>query len=534
MTHLQKVAEKRLSAMLPMLVAFATFLFFVATRAVQHDRNTIYRLLEIESDSLKAMTEARHVLFSPVAAGFYRLWRSLGYSGSSLLPSQILVAAFGAMGSGIVTALLGRFCRDVTLTVLLAIGFVGSYSYWYHSTDVEYWTPYIVAVLALTVFFLRWFYEKHHATSIIWIILLTYVSILFWSAGIILGIIVAVSFLMLPSRHTWRDRWGSFLAFGSAEALLLTVTYSWLGMRVHGIPSYRQLISWLGTYPGRMPIWGRADPHRIFDSAWSLAASVLPFWNGLGLRGLLRGQLDPTKIIPQAALLATVGLVAVVTVHWLHNRTPLVSQDISPFLLLWVVTYSLFITWFDPFEPKWWVIALIPLWLLFGDLSLSWVQCSGRTGYLAVSVWVALLLLSNWFNAMGPRHFDVGDDYRKAMYCIEQMAPQDVLVTPYAQEWPLYVQYFGRRQLLDVGGQALYHSPDYARQRLLELVCSTNHGTVYLADHTQLTAAEWQFITDNMGITPLTFEGFHTEEAWRWGGEPVWRIVGSTECDGLP
>lgn len=516
----------KLSGSLPIWLGLAAFLFFLATRSIQHDRNTIYRVLEIESGSLMLMAAPRHVLFDPVAAGFYSLWKMFGYQGSSLFPAQVLVAMFAAIGVALMTSLLTRYCKGKLLTVLLAIGFLGSYSYWRHSTDVEYWIPFITCVLAVVVFFFRWFYDKQTG-SIVWITLLTYVMILFWSAGIIFGATVALALLLLPSSHSLKTRGVAVVVFVVTNAFLLVVTYLWLGLHVNSLSGFQELVPWMTTYPGKMPIWGVADPRRVLNSAWSLAAAVLPFWDGLGLRGLIRGQFDATKLIPQAALVATSVVLVIIAFYGVRRRPALESRSAVGFLSVWIISYVLFLTWFDPFEPKWWVIVLIPIWLLLGDLTRAWTHQVGRTGYWVLACWVTLLVLANWSGSMAPRATDVGDDYRRAAYTAEQMSEADVLVMPFTEEWVLHVGYFGRRRILDLGGLALYHGSVYAQQQLKELVCSANDGEVFLGDYTHLTDEEWKFITLNTGISAAFFDEYEREEAWSWNEEPVWRLSAS-------
>lgn len=524
--------SKGFSLVMPISMGLFAFLFFVTTRARQHDRDTLYRLLEIDGGSVASMTEPRHVLFSPITAGFYGMWKFLGYKGSALLPGQVLVAAAGAIGIFLITLMLARLCSNRTVFLLLSAAFAGSYSYWYHATDVEYWIPYIAAALAVTIFFAKWIYDGQYALGLTGVIFFTYVSILFWAAGVVLGLLIAISFLILPSQYPQRKRWLAFLIFGISEAILLTVSYAWLGFKIHGVQTYSQLAVWLTTYPGRLPIWGVADPKRFLNSAWSLAASVLPFWDGMGLRGLMRGEIDPTRTVPQLALLTTLVLLGAIGTSFARNKPDLPrTKPLVPLFLLWIVAYGTFITWFDPFEPKWWIIVLIPIWMLLAETTDRWVRQVGWPGFGLLGAWVVLLFLANWSNSMGPRSLDDGNDYRRAQYALDRMAADDVLVAPQFMEWPLYVEYFGNRKVVNLGGLAAAKGVESAKQALLDLACADNEDVdVYLADFTMLSAKEWQFISDNMGITPSVFDGLEYVEAWRWGEEPVWQIVGSRDC----
>jgi len=285
----------------PWLILVAAFLVYVATLSQRLDRNSLYELMVIEHGSATELLRPNHMLFRPLARGFYNLWQFFGYEGRALLPAQLLVAFTGAAAVAILWVILVEIGSDRRLAAWLTLAYASGYACWYWSTNVHYMLPAVSSACAAFLLMLRLRRIPPTPVRLVGMSLLTALAIAFWQANVFIVAPLSYGILFLPQAVSISQRRQALLIWGGLTLALVAGLYLIVGTQVYGVDSLSSLRSWLTTYPAKMTVYGQMDPHRVVPTFISAVAAILPVWEGLGLRALLRGELILQKIIPQVS-----------------------------------------------------------------------------------------------------------------------------------------------------------------------------------------------------------------------------------------
>src|SRR5258706_4995240 len=135
------------SRMAPALIGGGYFLFSWAALSRQYTFDAISYLLDVERTNLSLPFRAeriaynffhsQHLLFSFIVYLFYHAWTLAGYSGSALLPAQILNLIEGSLGIALVFVILRDITGDAILSVLFSFLLGFSFAFWDNTAMVS-------------------------------------------------------------------------------------------------------------------------------------------------------------------------------------------------------------------------------------------------------------------------------------------------------------------------------------------------------------------------------------------------------------
>jgi len=511
----------------PSLIMVAGLALYLTTLSVRLDRNSVYELVAIESGSAQVMFLPRHMLFAPLGAGFYKLWQLMGYSGNSLRPTQLIVATSAAVSLALLFRVLRRVSNDWRTAMLLTCAYATSYAFWYWSTNVHYILPTLVCVLASFLLACDAAGQNLSALRLVAVGLFVSFAVAFWQANICL--LLPLSYTLQSHYSDRREGWRITFLWALLTGLGIAGFYILVALLVHRIDSLPALWSWLTTYGGQMTIFGRLDATRVISATHSALSAIVPVWQGLGLRALLAGHVSPDKVIPQLSLVATVvvAITAVISlVRYRHDFTHTQRR----FLIIgsvWVTSYLAFILWWDPFEPRWWLMPMIGMWLILAVVLDRARLRAPRVTILLPALWAATLLLANFQSTIYPRRFEPDPAMAKAQAAREFVGSQDLLVDLFWEDWTTYIWYLDHSDVFFLPHEAAYYGREESlrklRNRIQAYLLSGHH--VFIPNWSSYPETKWQWPLGLLGINKSDLDSFTTQYAWNTGDEIVWQII---------
>jgi len=438
------------------LIALAVFLvgliLFLPLLSINYDLNGIQEAAAVEAGG-RTLFDHNHMLYRPTGACVYSLLQTLGwYGGGSLFILQVITAVCASFGLSFAFLAYVQMSQSRLRAVLAAVGMAVSWSYWRFSTDAYYITVALPFVAVAILSFLRvWSAPRKARFYAVVSGVACAFAILFWQANIFLLIVLGIGYLWSYKQPGVVS--GKFvlslvlLTLGNA-VLIVGLVYLVIGMTFFAVETPSTLLSWVSTHGGGgLYLWGRWGIDRIPSLAKTSVASVIPVWEGFGLHDLLRGVVNLKKVPAQASLVVWALLLlgcAVSIVQYSRN------EHAHKRLLLWlIVSYAVylpFILWWDPYEPKWFVV---PNFFFWGVIAVAWGLPGSRVERSALFVLGLVVLVVGFANlsqTIWPNRTRPNEMLHRAACVSLHMEPQDVLLAS-DWDWPGYVSYFYHRQV---------------------------------------------------------------------------------------
>jgi hypothetical protein len=487
MLTLEKPAENASPRVVTLLVlvAMAVVAYF-GLLSTNYDPNGLTEIRPL-GQSVAGLFTPNHMLYRILVLAFYELLQLVGYAGTPLLPAQCLTAASGAIGVGLFYLWLRKCGIREAVAILATFGFGASWSYWVFSIDVYYVTPSAAAVLGavnvLTSLYAQPDPLRRRAVGLAAIGVLNALAILFWQANIFLVpvILIALFFRFRSSRGRGLGEMALYLV---SMGLLVSATYFVVGVLVLQNWPLDRFVHWFTSYSAQLPIWGRLEPSRITSVIVTATASLVPVWEGLGLRSLMYGVIEDGKLLPQLSLLALIILILVPTVLLVVKRKTLPANRLR-LLGLIMLGYWIFVpfnTWWDPFEPKWFVVPNIALW---AALAIAWDLVVPRlTRITLLPVIVVVIASANLVATIWPRHAQPDANLQTATCIATSMQQQDLFVSTDIR-WGNDVGFFGNRATFDLVANVAYlKNKPLALQNLCQEITKVSQagGSTYVLD----------------------------------------------------
>lgn len=419
---------------LPVLAGCCALLLYLPFRSQRFDGNGILEALAVDAAGAP-LWAPNHLLYRPLAAALDAGLRVLGYGGRSMAVLQAISALCGAITVGVATFIGARLGRDWRAAALAAALLATAWAQWSFSTDATYMT--LAAASA--------------AAAIAWVLttdgslrsacgggVLAALASLSWQANVfLLPVLLAGLWLHPPTRRPL----ASAVLVGTAGALVLIVYVAAAALAGHG-GGLRGVADWASSYggggSGALPMWGAWSVEHLSSAAQSWLSSVLPVWEGLGLRALVRGDVQADKLLRQLALLALLGLIGLSIDLARHawRRGALPARPLA-WLIAGVAAYLPFIVWWDPGAPKWF---LVPNLFVAGIAAVVWAGASPRSRALLASA-IIIIAAANFTATIWPAHAGVSP-YEALGRCVAaRLGPRDlVLVTDWG--WYEHAQYW--------------------------------------------------------------------------------------------
>jgi hypothetical protein len=274
------------------------------------------------------------------------------------------------------------------------------------------------------------------------------------------------------------------------------------------------LISHSSDTAGRLQIWGRWGTDRVFPMLTSSVSSMIPIWNGLGLRELISGTIRVDKILPQLSLLAWALVLLVTVVQLRVNRLRALTRNQRLLLLLFGFTYLIylaFILWWDPYDPKWFIIPNLFLGLI---LAIAWSSNKSKPLYATLGISIFIIMAANFTSSILPRGTIPNPAIQKAE-CFSKKATKNDLLISYNWDWPIYTSYFFGYQ-----GESLSLISGVGKTQRMAAVenavlrTEQRGGNSYMEDFRSYPGDFILWLGTMVGISPADFDAFQQHAAF--------------------
>lgn len=492
-------------------------LLYLPFRSIQWDLNGITEAQAVETGGTE-LVSPNHMLYRPLGSVILGLSRWVGYAGHSSEILQYLTLVMASLGIGLVWVWVHNLNENTVVASFASAFLATTWAYWVFSTDIYYITPAAMLVVgALTVLSQKAAVTR---TSAVNIAIMAAGAILFWQANIFLVPILALGLLLQPtsSRKQTLTAVSMFLTLAVG---IVGLVYLVTGVLALHLNSMNQGLNWLMSHSseGRIPLWGKWGFDRLQPAAVSALSSFVPVWEGLGLRNILRGSFDPARLLAPISLLALVllgivtGLGAVIVIL----RAGKTARYNLTWLGLAYCVYVPFIVWWDPYEPKWFVIPNLFLVTFLAQVWAAWP--ARRRLYVPLAAIVFLIAAANFVYTVWPRHSDPNANLQIARCFVANTTAQDVIVTT-DWNWYGYATYFFHYSgsNLSLVGEAGEKS--HIRQLIQNSLTEANRkgGHVLMQDLKSYSPDQLSFVELLSGLTPEDVGAFKWLPAFSCNG----------------
>lgn len=518
-----------------------------------------FALLTTRSDASNPLFfQAEHLLYPAWGWAWYRLWQGFGYGDGALRPMQVLSAIAGA--SGVASFYIGLYWvlgatmiypqlnhlpkgvrtlpslgegggihGVVPLSLCGALLLGVSYGYWFHSTESEdqiIANALLAGAFAILAVIMTRTEPRGHSMSLELTLgglsslaILSHATAVLFLPALVVGLLLA----RVPRR--------SWIAIAVTIGGIVSVSYAFVGLVVHGFRSPEDFEQWLSSAP-RLGVWGQGGLRSLLQASETLAGSVVYSGSGPDFKRLLSGSLETQNVLAATAffvtLLAVGGSVVYVLVRW--RRLP--SRRFVAVGLVWTALYAVFGTYWAPEDLQFW-IGLWPALILLISLALAnGIMHRPRVRHFAggfLFATVAAIALYNLGTAIVPRSdLAHNDDYAKAICLKDHTFANDLVISPGWDWTSTYVPYFAHREVLSIVDDYLLAAGKDAgrlKQDLAGQIAKTraSGGRVFVVRLYDLDENDRAWLARTTGLQPEDFP-YPRNEAWRCAGETVWEI----------
>ncbi|PYR99681.1 MAG: hypothetical protein DMG16_17245 [Acidobacteria bacterium] len=457
------------------LVTVACLALFLPFLSLQYDTNGLVEASAVEAGNL---LHKNHLLYRIVAYVAYRGLLNAGYAGKAIVVLQWINAVCGALGVGF-AYITYKLTANSTVAAIAGTTLVAcSFIYWLFSTDATYVTLAAMFASASVAVLLA----AHSPVHTIAAGLLTALAILTWQASVFLipALIMVCLYCRADLGHQTRARYT--LLYTATACLVAGLAYVCLAFWQHGIMGVSALARWLTSYgeTGTLPMWGKWDEGRTVIALRSALSSILPLPLAVPLTEI-RWGIQRGRIAVDVALLGFgfLGLLA-----------GLKTQAKAICFLLGYAIFLPFIIWWDPFEPKWFLVPNLFLAAFFSTSLVPWFQ----NRYVSVAITGILLCVAatNFITTIRPRHNDIGPFRHMAQCVAENLRPNDLFLAA-EWGWPDYLEYLHHRRSL-----SLISNSSSLREALDEV--QRDGGQAFTLDPNEFSDAHISWLKSQSGI----------------------------------
>ncbi len=431
--------DRRRAAVLAALAA----LVYLATLSRNFSGDTIRYAVKAETQGMLAGIDLYHLFNQPLAWLAWQAARLTGWQERALVPIQVPNAVAGGAAVGLMFLLGRRLGLSARAATVAAAGLGVSCAMWLLATDGEYVTP----GLALGLLPLVLWYGAPAATLDRPSFALT-----LGGALALAGLAFQTNLLLVPvllwalakrrELPAARRRRAAGLLLAAAAGLYA----AGYGLGLAATLGPQGLLDWR-PHPGMGLGYGLPGWSSLPHGAYALVRGLVGF-PGLSLSDSTRGLWAAAGPAWRAGFAAWYAVAALLFAAPLAmglrtlRREGAGSRVWVP-LLLWALLSAAFAVYWVPGDLSFWVVVLVPWWLLAGR------QLGDRRLGPAL---VALLGLVNAGALVLPNHDGARNAaYVEASHLAQAMAPGDLLMVPTEGRLQIYTYYLTRGAVLVPG-----------------------------------------------------------------------------------
>jgi hypothetical protein len=464
-------------ACLLLFISFTSLYIFFSPSLATQPWDSLAYAYSAEENGIRAIW-GNHPLGHFIFSTIYNAAEQIGYEGRALPVFKTVNGILGGMIVAVFYAVLTKIIgtkRSFSFGFSLLLG--TSYAFWYFAGTAEiYHFSILFSLLAWAAFINEIAIKKRPVPILSGI--LAGLAILFHQLNTVL-IPVGLAFIFLTSRkenqakNKATDQVAVFLGVSTVTAALGTLLLGFVATSSFSLPD---VFDWMRGYFGD-PTYGRYLNFDVFKTAWLTMAQAVLF-----------PPKSPAWYISSAAL----GFLAIMTALGIRFNKRLATRKriiLAATALHCFITWPL-ILWWEPWNPKFWLLTLIP-WMILLALSFEAMETTLRQKSLALRdkfiyvvkiapFAISILLLSINLPGIASGVDDAG--FTQAMNLwLDHSGPDDVLIT--AGDLIPQLRYWGQRPntiFLYRSLQASQDSSDsfYALDEQIKQALCTNHNVL--------------------------------------------------------
>ncbi len=496
-----------------MATTFALMLY-LPLRSTQWDLNGIIEAQAIDTGGA-ALVSPNHMLYRPLGYAIFTIARSVGYSGHSAAILQYTTVILACIAIGLFWKWMKNLTDNLVVASVASAFLATTWAFWTFSTDVYYITPAAAAVCGAFVILSS--QSRITDGGIIKLSFLAALAILFWQANVFLIPSIIASLCWMHRTNSLKKTLigaGLFLVTTNA---LVGLVYVVVGTSVYHVFSIHDFANWLFSHSseGSVSLWGTWSAERIPAASSSALAGFVPVWEGLGLRDALRGDIVPEKLLAQLSLAALVVLCVGTLIEAMRKRGAITKQVYGNLTLMIFsyCTYIPFIIWWDPFEPKWFVI---PNLFMIAILAQLWnVLFHTYWRYAVVVACIASIAAANFAYTIWPRHAHPNPNIQLAQCFAANVTKSDIIVIT-DWNWFGYMDYFFgyKGNNLSLIGDKVDKASKIRLMKESIARANERNSHVYMRDLNTYTTEELAFVQALTGFTPADFNALEQRYAF--------------------
>ena len=350
--------------------------------------------VENSDRSLLSYYHPHHLVYRPLISLIYNFALNFGYSGGSLIIMQLVSAISGAFTVAAFFLIARRILLRPFFAFYASLFLTGSFGFWYLSMQTD---PYILSLslLSWSFYFLIKYNSEPNNFSGLLIGLLFGFALLVSQSNVIFSLVFLYAALI-----NGKDR--RLLLFSiSLPAFLTILSYGITGFLFKKIGSLPELFLWMTTYAHTGVNWTlglRESIVGIFNSIGVAMAGGHPFLEyTYGIRGAINLIQMGVNLL---SILISLGAMAILIFS--IKKLYLNPDKNIKILLSLLIFYFSFFSWWGPGGYKFWVISLIPFWILvFKGIELfesftEYRKLNIILGALAIT-WMSSIFIGNIF-----------------------------------------------------------------------------------------------------------------------------------------
>jgi len=404
-----------------LLVAGGVIYLMFPSRIYECD-SVIYATRAIHGDISEAL-DAAHLGFDLLEYGVAGFGQRLSPPASPVCILPYVSVAAGLAGIFLFWQLLQRLGTSIGTRVLLSGSLMFCYTYWNYSLQAE---SHMLASLLLILLALQVHRLLRQPTirNVLTTSLILALATLIHQTSVLLLPAIMVGVMMVRGGGT--SKYKVLLTLVTSSVILIAVPTLYGGICVtRGSPTL-DLWSWLRS--SQLQAWGNwriislpaaavgltrslTGSHYLlgFESIKRFALEFFPFsslQDELMVADLIRSQVRLALVPVQAILLLFFGWAALGVLRKL--RSPAVTGNpYAGFLIVWVLTLTVFTIWWAPERSEFWIAILIPCMILLALPGLSRL-ISGISLPVAV-IMVAAIFAVNFLGSICPQSARVAE-----------------------------------------------------------------------------------------------------------------------------
>jgi len=475
----------------------------------QYDLNGVAEAIALEAGGL---FNQNHLLYGWIGFGLWKTFSMAGYREGAFYLLQILSAVVGALSIGLAylfySSISARF-----FAATAAFWLATTLSYWRFSTDAAYINLAASCVLGATVAEFTFQSQWRHVVAGICLGF----GVLAWQANVFILPIFAFAVFARPDKVD-QDRRRSIALVVAPCLAFVAGTYFVAGVIATQHGNSSELLDWILSHRGgKLASWGTFSGSRVTPALASAVMSITP-------TGPTSAQIQSVSRVVLffnwLCLASAVGLCA-------YGLT--LADRAKRAMLAWLIAcyfaYLLFIVWWDPFEPKWFVIPNIFLGAVACILLSPLVRSNVATLILAVCV--ALNASVNFSTVIWPNRIRDNSALDIATCVAGAMQnPKDLfLATDW--DWDGYLRYFGKRDVISLVAEAAYFGD---KEKMLTAVkdkaieAQGEGANVFMTDIHAYPEAHIEWLQTETGLSVQDVEKFQGEAVMTCGGRRILQL----------